>query len=155
MARAERLYERYSEYHAAAVGPESEFARAAARRSTSLKPADLDVPSGPERTGWLVGKLKEYYPEKAAVVGDAVLAGLVALGGQRAAKYGITSARGGTLFTVLMFTFGHQFDTDPLFPWIEGTLTSDRADDPDRRAERMATKTLAFAARATANFDRS
>lgn len=150
MARAERLYEKYLDYDAAVVGPESEYARAAIRRSSRLKPADVVV--GPEgRAAWLVARLKEYYPEKAADLGDAGLAALVPRGEQLATKYGITSDFGAVVFTVLMFALGHQFDTDPRFPWIEGTLTADRADDPDRRAERLATKALAFAARALAN----
>jgi hypothetical protein len=154
MARAWRLYEAYQKYDEAVVGPEGKHAREAAGRSTGLKPADLDVPAGQDRTALMLAKMKEYYPEKAAAVGDATLARLLPLGTQRAAKYEITSDRGRMLFAVLMFTFGHQFDTDPVFPWVEGTLTSDRPDDPDRRAERVANKTLAFAARAVANLDR-
>jgi len=155
MGRANRLYARFEEYDAAVIGPESEYARAAARRGAGLTPADLDPPPGRDRTAVMLAKMKEYYPEKAAVVGDGVLAGLLPLGGRRAAKYGITSPRGGMLFAVLMFVFGHQVDTDPLYPWVEGTLTADRADDPDRRAERVATKMLVFAARAASQLDRS
>jgi hypothetical protein len=101
----------------------------------------------------MLAKLKEYYPEKAAAVGDPTLARLLPLGTQRAAKYEITSDRGGMLFAVLMFAFGHQFDIDPMFPWIEKALTDDRG-DPDQRAERVATKTLTFASRAVINLDR-
>jgi hypothetical protein len=155
LIRAEALYQRYQEYYAGVVGPGAAFARAAARRAAGLKPADLDIPAGPDRAGVMIGKMKEYYPEKAAAAGDAVLAGLLTRGEQRAAAHGITSPRGGMLFAVLMFAFGHQIDTDPVYPWVEGTLTSDRADDPDRRVERVATKTLLFGARAAANLGRS
>jgi hypothetical protein len=148
MARAERLYEAYQKYDTAVIGPERNYVRTAAARARGLKPEALDVPADQDRTAVMVAKMKEYYPEKAAVVGDPTLARLLPLGSQRAAKYEITSDRGGMLFAVLMFVLGHQFDTDPRLPWIEGTLTADRADTPDRRAERLATKTLAYAARA-------
>jgi len=150
MARAERLHEAYKKYDEAVIGPDGKYARAAAARGNGLKPEVLDVPAGQDRTALMLAKLKEYYPEKAATVGDKTLAGLLPLGTKKAARYEITSDRGGMLFAVLMFAFGHQFDTDPRLPWVEGTLTADRADPPDRRAERLATKTLAYAARATA-----
>ncbi|MFO0938013.1 MAG: hypothetical protein U0798_16035 [Gemmataceae bacterium] len=155
MARSERLYDAYMKYDEKVVGPDSEFARKAGSKAAKLKSSELDVPEGQDRLSVMLAKMKECYPEKAAVVGDSVLASLLPLGTQRAAKYGVTSPRGGLLFAVLMFACGHQFDTDPVFPWIEATLTNDRDDDPERRAERVATKTLTFAARAMANMERS
>jgi hypothetical protein len=150
MARADRLYAAHLPYDEAVIGPGGQYAHAAAVRSAGLKPEVLDVSAGQNRTALMLAKMKEYYPEKAAAVGDPTLARLLPLGMARAAKYAITSDRGGMLFAVLMFVFGHQFDTDPRLPWIAGTLTADRADTPDRRAERMATKSLAYAARAIA-----
>ena len=56
---------------------------------------------------------------------------------EMAKQYSVFNDLGVTLFIASLFTLGHGFDYDPIFPWISGALNDLCEADPSRRVERL------------------
>ena len=88
--------------------------------------------------------MKRIFPEKAAYVGDAGLNVLIQGAIAAAAEYGFSAVRQQTLLMSLMFAFGHGCTNDPLYPWIERTLTDPKIVDAESRAARLERKAVTW-----------
>ena len=80
-----------------------------------------------------------YFKKKAVsmswtVDGDKAIRETVQSGINRAQKYGFTKRGPVRFFVELLFTFGSEFDTDPLLPWAEGVLNNESIKDQVERA---------------------
>jgi hypothetical protein len=68
--------------------------------------------------------MKEIHPRKIAETDEESLVQLFINAKKKAKEhYGFQEARSLGLMAVLMFSFGHQCDTDPFLPWISRTLS--------------------------------
>lgn len=65
----------------------------------------------------LLDHLRIFFPQHAAVLGDAQLVRVVRYGLQRAESRGLLSERALFLYTALMFMLGSHFDDDLQLPW--------------------------------------
>lgn len=78
----------------------------------------------------------EVWPQKAALICDDLRLELTDFCCSTAAQYGIVHQQGQIEYTTMAFLLGHQFDKDPLFPWISKILQDDAYPDG---VERMTT----------------
>jgi len=70
--------------------------------------------------------VKRYFQERHTALGDAQTRVAVRHGMERAAHYGFTSLRGLALYVTLAFVLGSHFDKNPLYPWAQKNLVTDR-----------------------------
>lgn len=143
MERAERLHQKALEYSNATAGPNFEYAKEAFKRARAVRYADLAMPSADLESG-CVAKLREGYPKKFEYAGEAAVRTSVREALGKVGAYSISSQHGIVLFVILTFAIGHGFAEDPLFPWISRTLKNEAISDPNKRAERLYTKTMTY-----------
>lgn len=141
MHRAERLFEKTVEYRHSVGGERDAFTLKALEM---IRPVtDGPLPFTEENmTGNLRLTLATIYPEKAAYLGDEALSLLIDAGVKAAKQRGITVLRSQVLVVTLMYAFGHGCIGDPLYPWIERTLSDETIGDPNARAARLERKAL-------------
>jgi hypothetical protein len=121
-------------------------AMARARRLTFERAADA-VRAGPFEAAvrsWL-GRL---HPEKLATFDDEVLGGLLALGREDAARYGLTSDAATLVHLTLMFMLGGHVARDPQVPWVAEVLGDPVLADPEAKARALADRAMAHLDRA-------
>lgn len=151
-SRTERLYDIAIAYIDAITGNDGEHAIAALRRINE-RPLDQTIfRSGDSFKDQMLATLHYLYPEKYSYVGENNISHLVDRGLTLGREMGISHASGLGLFVGLMFVFGHKFAADPLYPWIERTL-SDRSFDPHNRIDRLRKKVEVYARAALSNLD--
>lgn len=92
------------------------------------------------------------FPEKATYLGEKSLTALIDVGVQTAEQHGITEIRGRVLVVSLMYAFGHGCIGDPLYPWIERTLSDERKGDANARTARLERKALVWLDHVLAHF---
>jgi len=150
MDRAERLHAKTLEFSNATAGPKHEYAMEAFRRVRSVRYEDLTLPPGDFESGCLV-RLRAGYPRKFDYVGEPAVREMIREAVGKAGSYSISTESGVLLFMTLMFAIGHGFAEDPLFPWISGTLGNGAISDPNKRAERLYSKTMTYLAQVIDN----
>jgi hypothetical protein len=143
MERAHRLYKKIIEYLAKVAGRNNEYAIRALRaiRNRVSQPFSFSKELFESE---MLSEMERIYPQKCFYMGDPPLRALIHEGIASAEAYSIQTIRGVALFVVLMFALGHGFAEDPLFPWISRTLRDTRVADPDKRAERIEGKAIAY-----------
>jgi len=141
MHRAERLFEKTVEYRHTVGGERDVFTLKALQRIRSFA-AGLLLFMPEDSIGNLRSTLATIYPEKAAYLGDEALSLLIDVGLEVANQRGITAIRGQVLVVALMYAFGHGCIADPLYPWIERTLSDEKIGDPNARAAKLERKAL-------------
>ena len=85
----------------------------------------------------LISYFHEVWPEKARYVGATGLRTLIGKSKEAAARYGIRHDAGQVEFSLHSFLFGHLFHSDPLYPWVDDILKSDRAMDSLERVRQL------------------
>ena len=143
MERAKRLHEKALEYSDTAAGPNFEYSKKAFQRAQSVRYEDLMVPPRDFEAG-CSARLRAAHPEKFAYVGEPAIREMIGKATAEAQTYSVTSPQGVFLFVSLMFALGRGFANDPLYPWIAGTLNNDAIGDPNKRAERLYSKTMTY-----------
>ena len=141
MYRAKRLHEKTLDYLKQVAGPEDQFTCWALERTSSLARGPMEFSSQDLVTD-LLHRAVSIYPEKADYVGNEALESLFREGIDKAKSCGMVIARSQALFCILMLSFGHGCDDDPLYPWIARTLTDERIVDSEARAKRLEKKAL-------------
>jgi hypothetical protein len=149
MRQAERLHGKAMEFIKAAAGTEREHIHAARQRLQQAKLEDVPV-AGPGLEAGMLAHLARVHPEKSAYVGEAALRQLIGRGQANAHKYGIAFGAGPAVVIGLMFGLGHGCVADPLYPWINNTLTNPEIKDAPTRIERLASKAKTYLDQATA-----
>lgn len=152
MQRAEGLYEQVSQYRAAVHGNADEHSFAALRRLRNFAAGPLDLQRETAVTA-LWQHFERLYPQKALRVGRAQMEELIRQAARQAHAAGLPTLRGVALLAVLMLAFGHACTTDPLYPWIGGTLRNPAISDPGLREQRLESKALTWLDHVLAHFE--
>jgi hypothetical protein len=119
--RAARLHAASKEYFLFVHGENDEFAVAALRRALTV--TEDSLVSAPESIDARIAKLlQSTYPEKYAYCGPAIIDAFLEASGETASRHGITTGPGRAILTGVLFAFGSQADSDPLYPWIGQAL---------------------------------
>jgi hypothetical protein len=136
--RAEILFDLAALYFRNTAGENNRYAVEALRRFR------ISLLDAPRRAGAneeeLISLLRTLYPEKFEYVGEAVYRNAISSAFQMSEAYSCGGHEGKFLFVLASFATGHQFATDPLFPWIRSTLTDPRIVDPEQRVRRLKSK---------------
>lgn len=142
MDRAEALYARTMDYLAKVDGVNHAHTVKALtdlgvfwRRGLKLRPNYFDDD--------MLRFLADMHPHKVAEIGERPLRRLIHDGRVKGEeRYGFRETRSLELMVVMMFTIGHQFDSDPLHPWIGETLKQTDPVRPDNVAEKLESRAL-------------
>jgi hypothetical protein len=86
--------------------------------------------------------LQALHPRKCAYAGPRALANLIDRARQASLHSGLPGVEGPPLVLGLMFAFGAGVVTDPLFPWVAGSL--EPGGEPQARLERLAGRAQAY-----------
>lgn len=92
----------------------------------------------------LIEWIENVFPAKCRYVGEDRVNELIPRGIEMARAYGITTERGVTLFTVLMFVLGHGFADDLLLPWASATLNDKGITNQTDRVDRLYAEGVGF-----------
>lgn len=142
MWRAERCYERVQDYLKSVIGPDDAYALKALRNIRRLSENPPSPPSPEHLVAAMVQTVEEIHPEKVAYVGTAAVEALIREANAAAHACHFSTPREIGLMVILMMAFGHGCDSDPLYPWIERTLTDEAIASPSIRAKRLESKAL-------------
>jgi hypothetical protein len=141
--RADRVHTWLMDLLDAAGGPNRQYARQALYRAKEIPFQAIPVSSS-NFEDEVIRYMKENHPEKAAYLGETALRGLIPRAIEETKKYSVSTDAGVCLFIGLMFAVGHGFAGDPKYPWIGNTLTNPAIIDPDKRVERLYSKTMTY-----------
>jgi hypothetical protein len=141
--RADRVHAWLMELLDAAGGPDREYAKQALNRARKIPLEPIPV-SDPRFEDQIIGRMKENHPEKVLYLGETVLRNLISHAIEETKNYFVSTDAGVCLFIGLMFAVGHGFAHDPKYPWIANTLTNPAITDPDKRVERLYSKTMTY-----------
>jgi hypothetical protein len=143
MQRADWLYEKILDFQEKVSGPNGEYTRKAMEgvRDIGSKPLNL---SESDYDDAIRREIHRIFPQKVDYIGSENLLELIRQARLDARKYDFPSTRGDTLMVVLKFAFGNGCGNDPLYPWIERTLTDDKIVDAKARAERLEKKSMTW-----------
>jgi len=141
--RADRVHAWLMVFLGAAGGPDRQYARRALQRARQIPYETIPV-SSPTFDSQMIERMKENHPEKVAYLGEPVLRRLIPRAIKEAKKHAVSNDAGVCLFVGLMFAVGHGFVGDPKYPWVANTLTNPAITDPDKRVERLYSKTMTY-----------
>lgn len=142
MDRAETLHARVHEYLAGVDGPDNVHTLQALRELATRCRQGLALHRERLEPD-LLALMAEIHPRKVAATGEDALRRLVrALLARGRERYRFRTARSLALMAVLGFAFGHDFDADPLLPWVSRTLNRPTLGDPDAVAVRLERRAL-------------
>jgi hypothetical protein len=141
--RADRLHARLIEMLDVAGGPERQFAREALHRARKI-PFQATPVGSSQFEQEAIRSMRSTHPEKADYVGEEAMRGLIPRAIEEARKHAVATDAGVCLFLGLMFAVGHGFTGDPKYPWVAGTLANGAITDPDKRVERLYSKTMTY-----------
>ncbi len=143
LIRADRLYERLRMYLDKVMGPGNEYAIAALGRLIDFFEED---PAG-ERIlrGRVLRAAAWIYPEKLAFLGDNILAAMTSQAERQAGQFGLPEPRGAVLLAGMHLALGAGACSDPLYPWIAGTLEDPSIVDGSVREMSLRRKLRAYA----------
>lgn len=143
MRRAEQLHAGVVDYQDNVSGPEAVFTLQALSNLLEMTRHPIRFTREDFGSGMLQ-EMHRIFPRRAVYLGDVALTSLIEEGRAEAARCQFTSVRAAALIVTLMFAFGHGCTADPLYPWIERTLTDDRIVDPTARADRLERKAVTW-----------
>jgi hypothetical protein len=154
MLRAERLHAVTMDYLRQVAGPDNEYAIEALRRISRVRPEGYPAPAAGDFETTAVEGLKAIYPQRCQFVGEPALRDLVRRSTALARRHEATTDLGLAVFIALMFSLGHGFTTDPLYPWIAAVLNNPLVTDPVKRIERLHANTRTYLDATLANLER-
>lgn len=140
---ADQAYAVVRRYQIQTRGPDNTYAIEALRRLgayldrlDSLHDADLEQE--------LLALMARIHPEKFEFAGREALRPLVAQARQEAARHDLAQAAGVGLLCGLMFALGKGITRDPLYPWVQDSLTPRPGRDAAWRIESLRRKTRLY-----------
>lgn len=146
-SRSTRLYIRSREYLKEVAGPSDVYASAALAKLNILD--EFRGSTGRPLEARILEGMEKIYPQKFQAVGDAKLRLLIAKAAQQAALHRLPAEKGTALLAGLMFGFGHEVISDPLYPWVLSTLTDPLTTDREGAVARLYDKTKTYVAAMT------
>jgi hypothetical protein len=129
MPFAQRLHANFGAYLDQCVGADKMILAKALRRVVAV-PLD---PADPVRR-WTHDALDYAYPEKLAFMGEDNFYALLDRCDETADRLRLATPRGRALVAILALSFGVNFLSNPLYPWVERRLLADA--EEDERVER-------------------
>lgn len=136
MTRADLVHEATLDYLRSVAGPNRLYTIEALHRLQRVRIEDWSV-QGPLFEDHVLRACASLYPQKCEYLGQAVLREAIRGGRALAALHGAAAERWQMLFIALSFSIGHQFASDPLFPWISATLDPSSGLDGEARAAKL------------------
>lgn len=121
------------------AGSDSSRERTAFERVRNLSLDDLSIRSEAK----MIEMLERIHTEKVNAAGASALRQIIEKARSLAEAHLLDDPAGPMAVTLLMFTFGHGCFTDPLFPWIAGSLSHPEV-DARARLEHIRRKVLRF-----------
>jgi hypothetical protein len=143
MVRADRLYDKVTEYWDAVAGPENSFTLAALRKLSQTRLEDYLTLGMPLERRLLKG-LQSIYPQKCDYLGERPLLALLKKTFELADKHGFTSNEETFLLTALGFFLGHEWERDPLHRWIGRQLADIELANVAVRSAELRTKAMSY-----------
>lgn len=137
--RADILHEKMVEYLEQIAGKDKEHSLKALERLNKARIEEYKTAGGDFDRQAAAG-LRSIYPQKYEYLGDELLRELIQRAKDSAQRFSVTSEKGKALFVALMFSLGHGFADDALFPWVTTTMEDEKIPDPNERAERLERK---------------
>ncbi|HXM40647.1 MAG TPA: hypothetical protein VN924_05310 [Bryobacteraceae bacterium] len=155
ITRADRLYHRVWDYvdHIARDYRDAEGIPTTQRFVPQLRQVrrdsseHLDQANAARFCETLGQRLTRSLPEKCAYVGAENLRRAITEAVESARTYGITVIRGATLFAVMRFVLGAEFDRDPLIPWASSVLLDKTITDQFKRVDKLYAAGVSFLGR--------
>jgi hypothetical protein len=92
----------------------------------------------------ILRRMAEMHPERVAYLGGEAILGLIPRAVGEASRFSVATDAGICLFSGLKFAVGHGVTRDPRYPWVFKTLTNSAIIDPERRVERLYSKTVTY-----------
>ena len=91
----------------------------------------LSMPLDPDGSFriWIRGALADIYPEKLDYMGEDNFTALLDACDETAASASVVTPRGRLLIVILTVTFGVNFLSNPLYPWVAKRLLADAPED--------------------------
>lgn len=143
MDRAEALHAHAAEALDAIHGADREHTAAALVRLRAFASSGPEF-AGPDLPGTILAEIRGIHPEKLAFTGEPACRELILAGLGAARERGFGVPREMALIVILMFAFGQECLSDPLYPWIERTLTDERIVGATARARRLERKAVTW-----------
>lgn len=142
MAKAQKIYEHIMEYQETVDGPDGErFYESLEQLSHIARSPNYRPSDDPAR---LIGELTRIFPAKAEYVGEDGLSALIHRGGEEADRFGFETPRSRAMIVAMMYALGHGITSDPMYPWVSGTLRAERFHTPAGRAARLEKRALTW-----------
>lgn len=82
-------------------------------------------------------ELKVLWPEKCIDHHKNIVSNLIDQGIAKANSYGFSKPLHNAYFVMFMFVMGHEFDKDPLYPWVEKVLNDPELTDEEDKFSRL------------------
>jgi len=125
MPFAQRLHTNFAEYLNRCVGADKRILANALRKILSM-PFD---PVGTPFRSWTRERLSGIYPQKLEYMGEDNLSALLDACDETAGKARIETPRGHLLVVVLAVSFGVNFLSNPLYPWVSKRLLAESPEE--------------------------
>jgi hypothetical protein len=105
---------------------------------------DAPNSSGSRLAGDLSALLARFWGEKSSYQGEEAMRKLIAHAMSSARTFGISSGRGLTVYTTLMFMLGSGFASDPMYPWAGRVLSDDKLPDESARVNALHREAISY-----------
>lgn len=148
MAQAARLHLHVTTYLDLVYGPKGEHVAQGLEHIAKAPTEELTAVGRSFETS-AIPWLQTLHPRKCAYAGAAALTNLMQTAQQASARCGLPTPEGPPLLLGLMFAFGAGVLTDPLFPWVAGSLEA--GGDAKMRLERLTVRAQAYMRQALEN----
>ena len=120
--RIQYLFRSAVDYLAATAGDDSELIVRAMLRIRAWDPQTAPETTGGQWEEDVCGLFQRLYPQKFEFQGDVATVEMLRYSAEAAARYGIGSQQGRSIYALHMFMLGSGFDTDLLHPWAARSL---------------------------------
>jgi hypothetical protein len=138
MERATRLFQSLLAYREQVNGPDDVHLLRALLRLEDFAAQPTPAVSRSALPTLLLQDLAGLHPERLTWCGEAALRELIQQALSQAGQLGFgDDIRANVLACTLALAFGHEWQDDPLYPWISRTLRAPHLDKPAQRAQRL------------------
>ena len=120
--RIQYLFQSAVDYLSATAGEDSELIVRAMLRIRAWDPHTAPETTGRQWEDDVCALFQRLYPQKYEFQGDAATVEMLRHSVETAARYGIGSQQGHSIYALHMFMLGSGFDTDLLHPWVARPL---------------------------------
>jgi len=139
--RATRLHIASTEHLNRVVGPDRAYAYAALEKWNSLRSFPVE---GQQTEAKILKATQIVYPQIWEVVGENPLRQVIRKASMTAREHQLPADQGITVLSGLMFGFGHEIVSDPLYPWVSATLSAQRYPDRSQCVAKLYEKTKLY-----------